>query len=253
MLKKGEMYINNTDVYDYNARLVSYKIGGTKITQNYITATNPVVPSVFSQAIGTRTLTVTLSFECSGDSNIKRMSNNLAARSVVDAIFIKSTPVTLKMPDGFNYTSILTNVSEVTPDLSDSIEVTYTFEAIMHEERKILSSEDKNIVFDRDGTSSTAAILRFVFSTDTKAQITLSTLQNDNTYTVVSLFEMNNIKANREIIVDGENKKVTYEEVNHILDTTIIDFPLLISEKMKLTINCDGNVSTRISYLPTYI
>lgn len=257
MLKKNEMYINDTDVYDYHARLVSYKVGGTKITQNYITATNPVVPAVFSQAIGTRILTVTLSFECSGDNNIKRMSSNLAARSVVDAIFINSTPVTLKMPDRFYYTSILTNVSEVTPDLSDSIDVTYTFEAIMHDSLVTVTSSGTSNNFFIDVAGNVAANCVIKMTPLSMCDMTFCVRDaRDYSTVVVPTITIQQAQGAQSLIIDGEKRTVAISGQNYMQYCDIISFPRLPPGRHAVYVTPEYKsvpIQTAISYYPTYV
>lgn len=58
-----EMTVNNIDIANYSARLLSYSVSGTTLTNN-VSANNDLVkmPALYSTEYGTRTLTVTLTF-----------------------------------------------------------------------------------------------------------------------------------------------------------------------------------------------
>lgn len=59
----NEMTINGVDISAYNARLQSYSVSGTTVTNN-LSASRSILtaPLLFSSVPGTRTLTLTLTF-----------------------------------------------------------------------------------------------------------------------------------------------------------------------------------------------
>lgn len=137
----AEMTVNNIDIANYSARLLSYSVSGTTLTNN-VSANNDLVkmPALYSTEYGTRTLTVTLTFfprldGCSSKNTdiIDRytVATDNIAKFETDIIGKK---VEISLPDGYIYSSIVTSVSTATFDSSGEHDVTYTFNAIRHKQ-----------------------------------------------------------------------------------------------------------------------
>ncbi len=114
-----EMSVNNIDISNYSARLLSYSVSGTTLTNNVSANTNLVkMPALYSAEYGTRTLTVTLTFSphldgCSAKGTeitdrYAAATDNIAR---LEAELIGKT-VEIALPDGYMYSSIVTSVSE---------------------------------------------------------------------------------------------------------------------------------------------
>nr|DAY91015.1 MAG TPA: hypothetical protein [Caudoviricetes sp.] len=114
-----EMSVNNIDISNYSARLLSYSVSGTTLTNNVSANTNLVkMPALYSAEYGTRTLTVTLTFSphldgCSAKGT--EITDRYAAATDNIARFeaeLIGKTVEIALPDGYMYSSIVTSVSE---------------------------------------------------------------------------------------------------------------------------------------------
>ena len=110
-----EMSVNNIDISNYSARLLSYAVSGTTLTNNVSANTNLVkMPALYSTEYGTRTLTVTLTFfPCLDGCSAKgtEITDRYAAATDNIARFeaeLIGKTVEIALPDGYIYTSIVT-------------------------------------------------------------------------------------------------------------------------------------------------
>ena len=127
----NEMTINGVDVSAYNARLQSYSVSGTTVTNN-LSASRSILtaPTLFSAVPGTRTLSLTLTFypHYFGD-NAKGLtvSDRLAIATENITAFeglLVGKVVEISLPDGFIYTAIVNSIAAATFDSSGEHDVT---------------------------------------------------------------------------------------------------------------------------------
>ena len=128
-----EMTINNTDIADFNARLLSYSVGGTTITRTMGNSFNANFPKLFHTDFGQRKITITVVFkpEIGKRGIISKLHNLAMNKSEFDSV-ICSGIVDIWLPDGFYYNCILNSVGDEIVD-GESLEVTYSLSGVRHD------------------------------------------------------------------------------------------------------------------------
>lgn len=253
-LKRNEMMINGKDIAEYNARLYTYSVGSTTLTKNYVNSTNCVMPMVTNTDLGTRILTVTVTFKSSDVNN--KWHSVAVNKSNLDSVFVNNAPAEISLPDGFLYTAICTNISELTPDGTNCFDVTYTFNAIMHDVETIFefsSTVSNNFFLPVNGNTATNCIIEL--TPTTKADITLRIKDDSYVNTIASIL-LKNIEANNTVIIDGKNKTVTVNGQNWMANTDLVNFPLLAPGRYAVYVYpaySSVPIRTKITYCPTYV
>lgn len=241
----AEMLINGVDINVYNARLQTYSVSGTTVTNNQSTVNTLLrMPSLFSATLGTRTLTITLTFKPSrhgSDSRGMSVAEKLATAAENITRFeaeIVGKTVEITLPDGYIYTALVTTLPAATFDSSGEHDVTYTFSAIRHSSEDVKAVEPNGKVFCK---STTKTPVKFVVNIPTAA----------DSLTVFGI-TVNNVTANAEIIIDGIDGIVTMNGANKLLDTDLVDFPYL--NPGYNVISCsDTSASIKVIYTPVYV
>ena len=241
----SEMLINGVDINVYNARLQTYSVSGTTVANNLSTVNTLLrMPSLFSTTLGTRTLTITLTFKPSrhgSDSRGMSVAEKLATAAENITRFeaeIVGKTVEITLPDGYIYTALVTALPAATFDSSGEHDVTYTFSAIRHSSEDVQAVEPNGKVFCH---STTKTPVKFVVSVPTAA----------DSLTVYGI-TVNNVTANAELIIDGIDGVVTINGANKLLDTDLVDFPYL--NPGYNVISCsDMSASIKVIYTPVYV
>lgn len=240
-----EMTVNNIDISNYSARLLSYSVSGTTLTNNVSANTNLVkMPAMYSTEYGTRTLTVTLTFSphldgCSAKGT--DITDRYAAATDNISRFeadIIGKKVEISLPDGYMYSSIVTSVSAAAFDGSGEHDVTYTFMAVRH----------------KPTITATVAPNGKIYCQSTvpcKFRLTVTLPEQSSLITICGIVVIN-ITANTPLVIDGELGLITLGGVNKFLDSTLIDFPLLYPGEN--TIKCNNSkADIQITYTPIYV
>lgn len=240
-----EMLIDNQDIKAFGARLLSFSVGGSTVTQNMSADNICNVPAVFSTSVGTRTLTVTLVFQPSraGDNSknvplLQRYANSTDNVTRFEAYLMFHGTVEILLPDGYLYSSVCTSLGAGALDGTGEQEVAYNFTAVRHKPLQIISLT---------GLSTT------VLCEATTAVYCRVSLTADKDYNSITIFgiTVNNISANDVIVIDGIDKSVTKNGVNIFNDTDLIEFPTLKQGKNTITVSSD-TVKGYIEYYPIY-
>ena len=215
-----EMTINGLDIKTYNARLQNYSVCGTTVTNTTSSVSDLLkIPILFSRTLGTRTLTITLTFKPSrlgSDSRETSVMDKLTVAADNIARFeadIVGKVVEITLPDGFTYTSLVTTLPPATFDSSGEHDVTYTFMAIRHK-----SEETLKINANGNITSKATTAVPF------KLTIVIPSAYDEITVCGIKIF---NISANDEIVIDGVDGIITCNGINKFLETDFIEFPVL--------------------------
>ena len=240
-----EMTVNNIDIANYSARLLSYSVSGTTLTNNVSANTNLVkMHALYSTEYGTRTLTVTLTFfPCLDGCSAKgtEITDRYAAATDNIARFeaeLIGKTVEIALPDGYIYTSIVTSISAATFDSSGEHDVTYTFNAIRHKPTVTADVAPNGKIYCK---STTPCKYKLVV-----------TLSEQSSLIAVCGIVVINIAANTPLVIDGELGLITLGGVNKFLDSTLIDFPLLYPGEN--TIKCNNSkADIQITYTPIYV
>ncbi|WP_419575236.1 hypothetical protein [Ruminococcus sp.] len=240
-----EMTVNNIDIANYSARLLSYSVSGTTLTNN-VSANNDLVkmPALYSTEYGTRTLTVTLTFfprldGCSSKSTdiIDRYTVATDNIAKFEAEIIGKT-VEIALPDGYIYTSIVTSISAATFDSSGEHDVTYTFNAVRHKPTVTANVAPNGKVYCQS-------------TTPCKYKLIVTLPEQSSLITVCGIVVIN-IAANTPLVIDGELGLITLGGVNKYLDSTLIEFPVLYPGENIITCT-NSQAKIQVVYTPVFV
>lgn len=240
-----EMTVNNIDIANYSARLLSYSVSGTTFTNN-VSANNDLVkmPALYSTEYGTRTLTVTLTFfprldgcsaKCTEITDRYSAATDNISRFEADIIGKK---VEVSLPDGYMYSSIVTSVSAAAFDGSGEHDVTYTFMAVRHKPTITATVAPNGKIYCQS-------------TTPCKFKLKVTLPEQSSLLSIMGIVVIN-ISANTPLVLDGELGLITLGGVNKFLDSTLIDFPLLYPGAN--TISCNNSqADIQVIYTPVYV
>lgn len=240
-----EMSVNNIDIANYSARLLSYSVSGTTLTNN-VSANNDLVkmPALYSTEYGTRTLTVTLTFfprldGCSSKNTdiIDRYTVATDNIAKFEAEIIGKT-VEIALPDGYIYTSIVTSISAATFDSSGEHDVTYTFNAVRHKPTVTANVAPNGKVYCQS-------------TTPCKYKLIVTLPEQSSLITVCGIVVIN-IAANTPLVIDGELGLITLGGVNKYLDSTLIEFPVLYPGENIITCT-NSQAKIQVVYTPVFV
>lgn len=240
-----EMTINGLDIKIYNARLQNYSVSGTTVTNTTSSVGDLLkMPTLFSRTLGTRTLTVTLTFKPSrlgSDSRGTSVINKLTVAADNIAKFeaeIVGKVVEITLPDGFIYTSLVTTLPPATFDSSGEHDVTYTFTAIRHK-----SEETFKISANGNITSKATTAVPF------NLKVVVPSAYDEITVCGIKVF---NLSANDEIVINGVDGIITCNGINKFLETNFIEFPVL--QPGRNVIECTAeDAEITVVYTPVYV
>lgn len=241
----NEMLINGVDVQNYNARLLTYSVSGTTLTNNTFSNSSLLkMPSLFKTTLGTRQLNITLTFKPSqigSDSKGMSVTDRLATAtdniSRFEAEIIGKT-VELTLPDGYIYTALVTSITAASFDASGEHDVSYTFNAIRHKPQEIVSIKPNTIFYCK---STTATPCKFIVVP-----------HRDFDSVAIMGIKVNNLTENSEYIIDGINSIITLDGVNKFIDTDCVDFPCLMPGENIISSETE-DVEITIVYTPIYV
>lgn len=240
-----EMTVNNIDISNYSARLLSYSVSGTTLTNN-VSANNDLVkmPALYSTEYGTRTLIVTLTFfprldGCSSKNTdiIDRYTVATDNIAKFEAEIIGKT-VEIALPDGYIYTSIVTSISAATFDSSGEHDVTYTFNAVRHKPTVTANVAPNGKVYCQS-------------TTPCKYKLIVTLPEQSSLITVCGIVVIN-IAANTPLVIDGELGLITLGGVNKYLDSTLIEFPVLYPGENIITCT-NSQAKIQVVYTPVFV
>lgn len=240
-----EMTVNNIDIANYSARLLSYSVSGTTLTNN-VSANNDLVkmPALYSTEYGTRTLTVTLTFfprldGCSSKNTDIIDKYTVATDNIAkfEAEIIGKT-VEIALPDGYIYTSIVTSISAATFDSSGEHDVTYTFNAVRHKPTVTANVAPNGKVYCQS-------------TTPCKYKLIVTLPEQSSLITVCGIVVIN-IAANTPLVIDGELGLITLGGVNKYLDSTLIEFPVLYPGENIITCT-NSQAKIQVVYTPVFV
>ena len=239
-----EMTINGVNIKNYNARLLTYSVGGTVLTHS--TSASGTILSlnrVYHTILAPRSLSITLTFfpvslslgsrNTTIPERLKRSTNNIVR---LESEMIGKI-VEISLPDGYYYTACLTAIQAPTFDATGEQDVVYTFSAVRHE-------------LERKETVNSGSKLFCRSNTKTPCKITFTLGSSQNSITVCGV-TINSVAANTEVAIDSVNGLITAGGVNKFNDTDFVGFPYLLPGEN--TINCSvSGVDLNVIYTPIY-
>lgn len=241
---REEMTVNGKSIKHYNARLLSYSVGGTG--RSYSQSSSGAVlrlPDVYHTTLSPRILTVTLTFfpktagRDSRNSSIPERLSRSTDNIVLFESDISGKALEIGLPDGYIYKAFLQSCGTPSFDATGEQDVEYTFLAVRTKPavKKVITAGDTVYC-----ESNTTTPFRICF---TVASVTAS-------ITVCGI-TVSNISANTEIVIDSELGIVTANGVNKFGDTDLIEFPHLIPGNNTITCSLPGTEIT-IVYTPFF-
>lgn len=244
----ADMTINGIDISVYNARLLSFSVSGTTVTNSFSDSSDFLkMPMLYSTVPSTRTLTITLTFFS------RRSGENARNTSIPDRLSAASENISrlegllvgkvveISLPDGYVYTAVVQTLSPATFDGSGEHDVTYTFAAIRHRTAVEKCVSPNGFIFCESNTE-TQCIVKAKFNSIS------------NTKYKVKLFgiTIQSLSNGSEVVIDGVNGTLTENGINKFVDTDLIDFPVLRPGK-NLIACTESDVTISVAYTPIYI
>ena len=239
-----EMTVNGMNIKKFNARLLSYSVGGTVMTHSTSASGNILqLNRIYHTVLSPRSLSVTLTFfPVTADRGSRNTTiPERLARSTQNIVRFESELigriVELGFPDGYYYTACLTAIQPPAFDATGEQDVVYTFLAIRHEPQRKETVTSGNKLNCRSNTK-----------TPCKISFTLTSAQNSITVCGVTI---NSVAANTEIVIDSVNGLITAGGINKFNDTAFVDFPYLLPGDN--TISCSvAGVTLTVIYTPIF-
>lgn len=243
-----EMLINNRDIAEYGARLLTYTVGGTELTRVTSTSYNAAFPKMFHSDYGQRKISITLVFKPKYQDFggvVAKLHSLAMQKSAFDAVICKGA-VDIWLPDDYYYNCVLESIGDEVTD-GESLEVTYTLSGIRH----LQLAKMKGDSFYCSSTVNTDCRITLTLSSDYGSGIGVSFVMNSGTegYNGINI---KNLNSNDIIVIDGINKTVKRNGNNYFSGTNIITFPFLLPGKNEYYITSD-KVSIMTEYYPTLI
>lgn len=240
-----EMTLNGIDIQNYNARLQNFSVSGTSVANNISQNSNVLkMPSLFSSVLGTRKITLTLTFRPNRYGEPTRnvsVSDRLELAAENIALFeaaVIGRIVEIGLPDGFIYTALIDTIGAPTFDSSGEHDVVYTFSAIRHKPREIKAVSPNGKLYCKS-TVSTPFKLSYIPSAD---------LSN---FTVMGI-KIKALPSGSELVIDSERCIITIDGVNKFLDTDCTSFPMLHPGSNTITSSITTAEIT-VSYTPVFV
>ena len=232
------MLLDSTYIKKFNAKLLKVDIGTQELSNLSEWINKSLTPIFFKNKKSFKKIELELLF--------KGKSNDLALKNISDFMSNILSEVTLVLDSYSNkYRVILSdNSTEKTESRYMFIKkltfIGYEFSDEVTETINRTTSKTINVV----GNSETPAIVEITPSIDL-INLTLKGLEEDPII-------LKNIKANKKLIVNGEDSTVTVDGVNKFGDTDMWGFPRLKPGANTITVS-KNNVDITIKYKPRYI
>lgn len=216
-----EMTVNNKDISEFGARLLSYSVGSTNAPVTTGTVRHSSFPMLLHTDYGTRRIAVTLVFRPTRNGDIfTRLHSLTQQKNMLDGILFGSVSE-LGLPDGYLYRCVLEGAGDEQTD-GESLEVTYTFSGIRHL-----------------GQYDAGGMALFCYSTvprtDCRIYITVGSSWPSGDDFVLAINRLGggvtitvyDVSPGDAIDIDGIRKTVYKNGINIFSGTDIITFPFL--------------------------
>lgn len=231
------MLINNKNISEFNAKLLSRSISNAEfnITNEWLNnSINPLISKDYNYKY--KKLKFSLDIQCSNASELETIKSNLFKELAIS---------TIKFSDiNYYYDGFVTTISE--PSFITEVFETITFEmfVIAHgkETIKNIKLGDTTCTFNVDGNQVTPAIAEIIPSLDL-IDLTLEGLSEDPII-------LKNLKDGETIYIG--NGKVTAGGKSKINDVDMWEFPNLKPGQNTIKIN-KANCTINIKYKPRYV
>lgn len=225
----ADMYIDWQPLSDFSGRLESsYSVSGSALTTAYIKGKNASSFLLTSCEIGLRTITLPIVFFGVDYTAVMNSKNRFDAAAV-------AKKVELRLPDGYYYTSILTNAGAVTWIGSTAASCTYTFQGVQHSKKMCVMTTTGKVWCE---------------STAPKVDCSLrTTVTADAEVYYLAGAKFQNVHAGDVLELDGINKRILINNAPAANRCAFLRFPFLVPGTNTLTITDP----VKVTYYPTYI
>lgn len=240
--------INNNDIVEYGARLLSFSVGGTELTTATGTSYNANFPKLFHTDYGQRTINITLVFKSKEAKSgiLAKMHAVALQKSMLDKLLYGSV-VEISLPDGYLYKCVLNSIGNESFD-GERLEATYSLTGIRH---LSLATIKGTSVY----CSSTVV-------TDCKVTVKITGCEDDTRMQFVMMnesgsvsYSMDGVNSGDIVVFDGINCKVTKNRLNAFGDSNVVDFPKLYTGNNKYIAQHSSPIELEFTteYYPTFI
>ena len=209
------MIINNINISTFDMKLLTVDIQNREITNNSTWTANAINPNFIKNTNGFKN--IKLELLCKG-INRQTILNNISS---LFCEFNKNKSNTVLL-DNYDNNFICSLVNAQTNKKSKT-RYTLELELIGYEESTketfIKISDTDNHTITNNGTSITPCYLE-IMPTFSYSSLTITGLSDDH-------IKINNITANKMIIIDGYTNKITENGINKFNDVELFEFPRL--------------------------
>lgn len=224
-----DVYVNGEALSTYGAVVESFKVGPTQITNEVFQGRNRTGFNLLSSTFGRREIAVNLFYKAKDRRTITLM------KSHVDALLFGK--LELALPDGFLYSSVLTNAGEMQILGVQDNEVialcSYTFEGVRHDPLVTV-------------TGNTVFCLSTMPKTDCRLTCTASQAY---TSILIDTVTITNVSAGDVLVVDGINGRILQNGGPCAGNMSFLHFPALVPGENVLS--CPETLT--VDFYPAYI
>lgn len=225
----ADMYIDWQPLSDFGGKLESgYSVSGSALTTTYLKGKDTSSFLLTSCEIGLRTITLPIVFFGGNYAAVVSNKNRFDAAAV-------AKKVELQMPDGYYYTSVLTNTGALTWIGSTVASCTYTFQGIQHGAMEVGEGITKFIICNST-IPKTDCLLR-----------TVATM-SDSSYNLNG-FVFRDVTSGSVIEVDGIAKRILINGAPAANRCDFLHFPFLVPGVNSIS----APDPVDVYYYPTYI
>lgn len=229
------MTINGVDLRSYHARLVEMNTGGTNTKNTYHLGPKSSRPVITDQKTKARSMEIAIEIEGDDRNDLTHNISNLTSA-------LNNGLVDLYLPDGYYYASVLQGVEDPEYYLPTRADVVYTLDAIRHG------------AYTQRGLTATgietSANIEIMGNLETEVAYTITPTADTPQITVAGI-TVNNITANKVIVIDGIKKRVTEDGANKFADCDLVSFPRLAPGSNTITFSAAG-CAISVGYYPIY-
>lgn len=240
--------IDNNNIAEYGARLLSFSVGGTELTTATGTSYNANFPKLFHRDYGQRAISIVLVFkpQIQQKGMLAKMQTVALQKSRLDNLLF-GTVVDISLPDGYFYRCVLNSISDESFD-GNCLEVTYSFTGIRHLSLATIKGSELYCSSTVDTDCRITATITGC-NDNTRLQFIMSHGSDSVSYSV------DKVNSGDVIVLDGINCKVKKNGLNAFGDSNVVDFPKLCPGKNIYIAQHSAPVKVEFvtEYYPTFI
>lgn len=243
-----EMMIDNNDIAEYNARLLSFSVGGTELTTAASTSRNANFPKLFHTDYGQRVISITLVFKPKEVKSgiLAKMHSTALQKSMLDRLMYGRI-ADISLPDGYLYKCVLNSVGSESFD-GERLEAVYSLTGIRH--LPLATIKGTRIYCTSTVVTDCRTIVKITGCEDnTRIQFVMTNEGGSVSYS------MDGVNSGDIVVFDGISCKVTKNGVNSFGASNVVDFPKLYTGNNTYTALHSSPIELEFTteYYPTFI